>query len=32
VIFDPKTDLPWDERGLVEARETDGVSVVVVRA
>ncbi|MBI4860504.1 MAG: ATP-binding protein [Candidatus Riflebacteria bacterium] len=32
VIFDRDSELPWDERGRMEARTADGVSVVVVQA
>jgi hypothetical protein len=32
VIFDPKSDVPWDERGQVETRTAEGVNVVVVQA
>ncbi|MBI4865288.1 MAG: ATP-binding protein [Candidatus Riflebacteria bacterium] len=32
VIFDSKSEAPWDDRGQVETLTADGVSVVVVRA
>ncbi len=32
VIFDPATDLPWEERGKVETEEIDGVKVVIIEA
>jgi hypothetical protein len=32
VVFDPKTEKPWEERGEVEEILQDGVTVVVVRA
>jgi hypothetical protein len=32
IIFDPKSDKPWEERGEVERVEHEGVTVVVVRA
>jgi hypothetical protein len=32
IIFDPKSDNPWEERGEIEQVEHQGVIVVVVRA
>jgi hypothetical protein len=32
VIFDPKADTPWEDRGAVESVDHEGVTVVVVRA
>ncbi|MBI4858829.1 MAG: ATP-binding protein [Candidatus Riflebacteria bacterium] len=32
VIFDPKSEVPWDDRGQVETLTAEGVRVVVVRA
>jgi hypothetical protein len=32
IIFDPKTDVLWEDRGEVEEVGHDGVTVVVVRA
>ncbi len=32
IIFNPKSDVPWEERGEVETVEHGGVNVVVVRA
>ncbi len=32
IIFDPKADTPWEERGEIEEIDRDGVTVVVVRA
>ncbi len=32
VIFDPATDIPWEERGQVKEVEYDGIDVVVLLA
>jgi hypothetical protein len=32
VIFDPKADTPWEDRGAIENVEHEGVTVVVLRA
>ena len=32
ILFDTKSELPWEERGEIEEVDQDGVTVVVVRA
>ncbi len=32
IIFDPKSEVPWEDRGEVEQVEQDGITVIVVSA